>query len=100
MAENLLDNFNGLELTKIEVFPFKEGQRLGHLRGLATVTFNDALAVRGLRIMDGEYGLLVGYPLDPFYKGEDFRSIVYPTEGTFRQYVEDKVLDEYRKLTE
>ena len=97
MAENLIDGVNGLELTEIKVFPFSED--LGHMKALATVTFNGALTVRGLRVMDGVNGLFVSYPLDPFYRGDDFRSIVCPTEDSLRQYVEEKVLEEYRKMT-
>ena len=68
--------FDCLAVTQVQVFPFKEGPSMGHMLGLATIVLNDQFQVRGLRIMDGEHGLYVGYPNDPFYKGEDFRKIV------------------------
>ena len=94
------DEVAGLRITGVKVFPFKEGPSLGHLRGLAEIVFNGVLDVRGLRIMEGCNGLFVSYPLDPFYKGEDFRSIVCPLGGGLREYVESVVLGKFRELTE
>ena len=88
----------GLQLTSIKVYPFRSGATLGHIRGLAEVQFNDCLSVRGLRIMEGPNGLFVSYPLDPFYKGEDYRSIVTPDDTALRSYIEDKVLAMYEAL--
>lgn len=84
-------------VTSVQVFPFKDvGATLGHMKGLATVVLNDALTIRGLRIMDGENGLFVGYPFDPFYKGDDFRSIVFPMKRELREHIENCVLEKYQ----
>lgn len=89
----------GLELTDIKIFPFKEGVNLGHLRGLAQITFNNAIVVRGIRIMENNEGeFFVSYPLDPFYKGENFKSIVEPTDRTLYEYVQEQVLAKYKAL--
>lgn len=88
--------FDCLAVTNVQVFPFKDGPNLGHIKGLATVVLNDQLMLRGLRIMDGENGLFVGYPLDPFYKGEDFRSIVFPVTRQLREHIENCVLEKYQ----
>lgn len=83
-------------VTAVQVFPFSEGRALGHIKGLAQVVINDALVIRGLRIMDGENGLFVGYPFDPFYKGDEFRSIVFPMKGELREHIEAAVLEKYQ----
>ena len=83
-------------VTAVQVFPFKDGGSLGHLKGLAQVVINDALVIRGLRIMDGENGLFVGYPNDPFFKGDDLRSIVFPMKGELREHIENCVLEKYQ----
>ena len=85
-------------VTSVQVFPFKEGGTLGHMKGLATVVLNDALTIRGLRIMDGENGMFVGYPIDPFYKGEEFRSIVFPMTRELREQIENCVLEKYQAV--
>ncbi len=94
-----LDNrtsFDCLAVTNVQVYPFKEGPSLGHIRGLANVVLNDQFMVRGLRVMEGENGLYVGYPNDPFYKGESFRSIVTPITKPLREHIENCVLEKYQ----
>ena len=45
-----------------------------------------------------ENGLFVGYPLDPFYKGDDFRSIVFPITRELREHIENCVLEKYQAV--
>ena len=95
-AEQKAAQFECLAVTNVQVFPFKEGPSLGHMKGLATVVLNDQMLIRGLRVMDGENGLFVGYPNDPFYKGEDFRSICNPITRQLREHIENCVLEKYQ----
>lgn len=88
--------FDCLAVTQVQVYPFKEGPSMGHMLGLASVVLNDQFQIRGLRIMDGENGLYVGYPNDPFYKGEDFRSICFPMTRQLREHIENCVLEKYQ----
>lgn len=83
-------------VTAVQVFPFREGGVLGHIKGLAQVVLNDALVIRGLRIMDGENGLFVAYPVDPFYKGDEFRTVVNPITRELREHIENCVLEKYQ----
>lgn len=90
------DNFDCLAVTNVQVFPFKECPTLGHVKAVAQVVLNDQLVIRGLRVMDGINGLFVSYPLDPFYKGEDFKSIVNPLTRQLREHIENCVLEKYQ----
>ena len=87
--------FDCLSVTQVQVFPFKEGPSMGHMVGMASVILNDQFQIRGLRIMDGENGLFVGYPMDPFYKGDDFRSVCFPITRQLREHIENCVLEKY-----
>jgi stage V sporulation protein G len=87
--------FDCLVVTKVEVFPFLEGTNIGHMKGMATIVLNDQFIIRGLRIMDGENGLFVGYPVDPFFKGDDFRHLVNPITRQLREHIENSVLEKY-----
>ena len=95
-TEEISSAFDCLSVTQVQVFPFKEGPSMGKMLGMATVILNDQLLVRGLRIMEGENGLFVGYPNDPFYKGEDFRSICFPITRQLREHIENCVLEKYQ----
>lgn len=88
--------FDCLAVTQVQVYPFKQVPNMGHILGMASIVLNDQFQVRGLRIMDGEHGLYVGYPNDPFYKGEDFRSVCFPITKQLREHIENCVLEKYR----
>lgn len=88
--------FDCLAVTQVQVFPFKEGVNLGHIKGLAQIVLNDQLVIRGLRIMDGHDGLFVSYPIDPFYKADDFRTMLNPITRQLREHIENCVLEKYQ----
>lgn len=70
--------FDCLAVTQVEIFPLKGEAGLGRVKALAVIVLNDQIKVRGLRVMDGNCGLFVSYPTDPFYNGEGFHSVVMP----------------------
>lgn len=92
--------FDCLAVTHVQVFPFMDGPNLGHVKGLAQVVLNDQFIIRGLRIMDGVNGLFVSYPVDPFFKGEDFMSIMNPITRQLREHIENCVLEKYQAAVE
>ena len=92
--------FECLSVTNVQVFPFREGAKLGNMLGLANVVLNDQLQISGLRIMDGVNGMFVGYPPNPLYKGEDLRSSVFPITRALREHIENCVLEKYLYETE
>lgn len=88
-----------IEVTKVDVYPFKEGAYIGRVKAIANIVLNDQIQVRGLRVMDGENGLFVGYPTDPFYKGEGYRNIFFPITAELRHHIEKSVLEKYDEAT-
>ena len=85
-------------VTKVQVFPFKEGPHLGHMKGLAVIQISNAFSIRGLRIMQRDDGeMFVGYPVDPFYKGEEYRHMVEPLSENVKAAVEHAVLAKWHE---
>ena len=93
-----VSEFDCLVVTNVQVYPFKEGVNLGHTKALARVVLNDQLTLTGLGVTDGENGLFVGYPNDPFYKGEEYRSIFYPVTKECREHIENCILEKYQEM--
>lgn len=91
--------FDVLAVTRVVVFPFKDGANLGHMKGNAQITINDQLVINGLRIMEGENGLYVAYPPDCFYKGGDLRTVCFPITRQLREHIENCVLEKYMEVT-
>lgn len=98
-AHPIDSEFDVLAVTNVQVFPFKEGPSMGHIKGLANIVLNDQLQIRGLRIMEGENGLYVGFPNDPFYRGEELRSVVAPVTRQLREHIENCILEKYQAVT-
>lgn len=85
-----------ITVTDIKIFPFKDSG-LGHIRALANIVLNDALIIRGLRIMEDNKSLFLSYPSDPFFTGMDYRSIIVPVTRKVREYIESEILKQYHK---
>ena len=90
------NQFDCLAVTNVDVYTFKEGT-LGCIKALASIIINDQFVIRGLRVMDGENGLFVGYPNDPFYKGENMKCICQPITRQLREHIENVVLEKYQE---
>lgn len=83
-------------VTDIKIFPFND-TGIGHIRALANIILNDAIMIRGLRIMTSDNGLFLSYPVDPFFNGMDYRFIIVPVTRKVREYIENEVLKQYHK---
>lgn len=89
-------SFDCLAVTSVQVYPFKESSSLGHMKAFARIVLNDQFTITGLKVMDGQNGLFVSYPLDPFYKGEDYRQICNPITRQLREHIENCILEKYQ----
>lgn len=90
-------DFDCICVTDVRISPIFEG--LTHIKALAEIVFNDQLIVRGLRIMEGSMGLYVGYPIDPFFNGEDLRCIAQPITRKLRENIENCILEKYQEIS-
>lgn len=88
-----------LVVTQVEVHVFNDGVFKSKMKGLAKVVINDQIVLRCLRITEGANGLYVGYPNDPFYRGEEYMTLFFPTTRQLREHIEEVVLSEYHRIT-
>lgn len=93
-------DFDCLAVTSVQVFPLEESPLAGHLKATATIVLNDQLVIRGLRVIDGMYGLYVSYPNDPLYKGEYSQNLCNPITRQLREHIENCVLEKYQATIE
>ena len=86
---------SAFDVTQVQVF--KEGPFTGKMLAKASIVLNDQFQIRGLRIMEGENGLFVGYPNDrEDFRREDFRAICFPMTRQLREHIENCVLEKYQ----
>lgn len=92
---------NILEVTNVQVYPFIKKFRddvTKPLKGLATVILGNQIALRSLRIKEGDHGYRVEYPPDPSDTQHDGRALkMYtPLDRLLRERIEKAVLDKFR----
>ena len=79
-------------VTSVKINRFEKDK----LKGYASITLNDDLVINGIRIVNGQHGLFIGFPENR--KGEKNYGIVYPLKDTTRQAIQDAVITEYESV--
>ena len=86
----------GIKVTKVTLSPVCNTL---YTKAMVTVELNHCLTIRDLRVMDGQYGLFVAYPLDKNNKCEEPRSLIVLTDE-LRAYIEAVVVNQYAEMSE
>ena len=82
-----------MEITEVKVFPANEGR----LKGYATMVFDNCFIVRDMKIIKSDEGFFVSMP-SRRKKDGSFKDIVHPLNAEMRQVIENKVIEEYKKV--
>ncbi len=85
-----------MEITEVKVFPAKDD---GRLKAYATIVFDNAFIIRDLKVIEGHKGLFVSMPSRKRKDGT-FRDVVHPLNPETRRSIEDRVIDEYKRVME
>ena len=86
-----------MEITEVRIFPRDNAVNPEEkLKAFATVTFDNAFVVRGLRVVNGDKGLFVAMPSRKMPDGTR-RDIAHPINAEMREYLEKQVLEAYDK---
>lgn len=83
-----------MKITSINVR--KVERENSNLRAFVNITIDDALAVKDLRIIDGNNRLFVAMPSRKNKDGE-YRDIVYPINQEVRDMLEEAILKAYNE---
>ena len=82
-----------MEITEVKVFPANEGR----LKGYATMVFDNCFIVRDMKIIESDEGFFVSMP-SRRKKDGTFKDIVHPLNADTRTEIENKVIEEYKKV--
>lgn len=81
----------------VRVYPIEEPK--GTTLAFASVSIDDLVAIRGIRVVDGEKGLFVSMPQSQDGKGE-YHDVAFPLNADLRKDITDRILDEYEYALE
>lgn len=82
-----------MNITEVKVFPATEGK----LKGYATMVFDECFIVRDMKIIKSDKGYFVSMP-SRRKKDGSFKDIVHPLNADTRKMIEDRVIEEYKKV--
>lgn len=82
-----------MKITEVKVYPANEGK----LKAYATMVFDECFIVRDMKIIQSDKGLFVSMP-SRRKKDGSFKDIVHPLNSDTRKELEDRVIEEYKKV--
>lgn len=71
----------------------------GKMKAIVSVTFDDALVVHDIKIIEGQEKLFLAMPSKRIPENE-FRDIVHPINSEMRKMIEDAVFEKYHSQDE
>jgi stage V sporulation protein G len=77
----------------VRVYPIDEPK--GNTKAFASIAVDDLIAIRGIRVIEGEKGLFVSMPQSFNTKTETYSDTAFPLTAELRTEISDAVLDEY-----
>lgn len=82
-----------MEITDVKI---KKVEADGKLMAYVSITFDDCFVVHNLKVIKGKEGIFVAMPNRKTRNGE-FKDIAHPINSDYRNILQTKVLDEYKK---
>lgn len=82
------------KVTEVRIYPAEKTEK--HLKAIANVTLDNAFAIRGIKILDGDRGVFIGMPSKKDKNG-DFKDIAHPINAQARKILSDAIIREYNK---
>ena len=80
-----------VEITDIRV---RKINAEGKMKAVVSVTFDNAIVVHDIKIIDGQEKLFIAMPSRKTPDGE-FKDIAHPINASMREYLENAILEKY-----
>jgi len=81
-------------LNTSQVWPLDEPK--GNTKAFASVSVEDLIAIRNIRVMDGIKGLFINMPQSKDSKSGEYHDIAFPLNKELRQQISKAIIDEYK----
>ena len=77
----------------VSVFPIEEPK--GNTMAFASVTVDDLIAIRGIRVVNGENGLFMSMPQTQNKTTGEFHDTAFPINADLRKAMESAIMEKY-----
>lgn len=85
-----------MEITDIRI---RQVTADGKLKAYVTVTFDDCFVVHNVKVIEGKNGAFIAMPSRKTKTGE-YKDVAHPINSTFRGILQERILAEYRRVSE
>jgi len=82
------------EITDVRIYKMEDA---GNLKAYATVTLDNAFAVHGIKVLEGDNGLWVSMPATKSKKTGEFKDIFHPISPEAREGLISTVISKYEE---
>ncbi|MDH5542720.1 MAG: septation regulator SpoVG [Nitrospinota bacterium] len=82
-----------MNITEVVIRPVEDER----LKAYVSLTFEDALVIKDIKIVDGKNGLFVSMPSRRKKNGK-YQDIAHPINTDFRKMMEDRIFSEYKEV--
>ena len=83
-----------MDITDVGIRKIEQSE--GKLRGVASITIDDAFVVHDIKVIQGDRGLFIAMPSRKTSEG-DYRDIAHPITSAARDKIQSAILDAYEK---
>jgi len=80
-----------MEITEVRIFPF---QGSSNVKAYASLTLDDKVVVKGIRVVEGRNGLFASMPSRKVK--DDYYDIFFPITAEMREIIQEKVIEAYQ----
>ena len=82
-----------MQITEVRIYPTNEDL----VKAYVTITFDNCLMIREIRVIEGPTGLFVSFPAKKQRDGTH-RQLAYPANAETRNMIEQAILAEYAEV--
>ena len=85
-----------MKITDVRMKKVK-GENVGKLRAYVDITFDEALVIHGIKLIEGENGIFVAMPSRKMHDNE-YKDIVHPISSDLRKEITEALVKHYEEL--
>ena len=82
-----------MEITDVRI---RKVDKLGKLKGIASITIDNEFVIHDIKVIDGDKGLFIAMPSKKSVDGE-YRDIAHPINSGVRSMMQEKILNAYEQ---
>ena len=85
-----------MQITDVRV---RKVAKVGKLKAVVSITFDDEFVVHDIKVIEGEKGLFIAMPSKKAMDGE-YRDIAHPINSGTRDRIQSTILEKYKQALE